>query len=183
VDKLIERVRRRDESAYIQLIEKYSRLMWKVARDILHDTADVADIEDCISEVFYKLWKSPEVLDTDKGNLKNYLARMTKNAAIDFLRSHSRENIVMLDDAVLIDDNFDDVSDVIIANERKETIRQIMNSLNVRDRELITRRFINNQKPAQISVEMHMPIREVENRLYRIKGSIRKQMSCYLNEV
>ena len=178
MDKLIERVRNRDETAYIQLIEKYSRLMWKVARDILNDSTDAADIEDCISEVFYKLWKSPEVLDPDKGNLKNYLARMTKNAAIDFLRKRSRESMVVLDDAVLIHDNFGDVSDVIIQSERKETVREIMDSMNDRDRELITRRFMDNQKPAQISIEMNIPVREVENRLYRIKGNIRKQMSC-----
>ena len=178
MDKLIERVRNRDETAYIQLIEKYSRLMWKVARDILNDSADVADIEDCISEVFYKLWKSPEGLDPDKGNLKNYLARMTKNTAFDFLRKRSRESNVALDDAVLVDDDFSDVSDVIIFNERKETVREIMDSMNDRDRELITRRFMDNQKPSQISIEMNIPVREVENRIYRIKGNIRKQMSC-----
>ena len=178
MDKLIERVRNRDESAYIQLIEKYSRLMWKIARNILNGSTDVSDIEDCISEVFYKLWKSPEALDPDKGNLKDYLARMTKNVAIDLLRKRSRENIIELDDTSFINDDFGDVSDVIIRNERKEIVNEIMDSMNDRDRELINRRFVDNQKPAQISVEMDMPVREVENRLYRIKGSIRKQMSC-----
>ena len=179
----MERIRNRDESSYILLIEKYSRLMWKIACDILKGSANTADIEDCISEVFYKLWKSPETLDPDKGNLKNYLAKMTKNAAIDFLRKRSRENIVVLDEAVHNDDKYGDVADVIILNERKETVQQIIDSLNDRDRELVTRRFMDNQKPAQISVEMHIPVREVENRLYRIKGSIRKQMSCQGNEV
>jgi RNA polymerase sigma-70 factor (ECF subfamily) len=175
---MIERVRNRDETAYIRLIEKYGRLMWKVARDILNGSADMADIEDCISEVFYKLWKSPEGLDPDNGNLKNYLARMTKNAAIDFLRKRSRENNVELDDTMFVGDGFSDVSDVIILNERKETVREIMDSMNDRDRELITRRFMDNQKPTQISIEMNIPVREVENRLYRIKGNIRKQISC-----
>jgi DNA-directed RNA polymerase specialized sigma24 family protein len=41
----------------------------------------------------------------------------------------------------------------------------------------VTRRFFKEQKPAQIAEEMRMPLREVENRLYRIKGSIRKKMS------
>jgi RNA polymerase sigma factor (sigma-70 family) len=103
---------------------------------------------------------------------------MTKNTAIDFLRKRSRESNIALDDAVLVDDDFIDVSDVIIQSERKETVREIMDSMNDRDRELITRRFMDNQKPAQISIEMNIPVREVENRLYRIKGNIRKQMSC-----
>jgi len=179
----MERIRNRDESSFILLIEKYSRLMWKIAWDILKDSANAADIEDCISEVFYKLWKSPETLDPYKGNLKNYLARMTRNVAIDLLRKRTRENTVALDEAVLNDDNYNDVSDMIILNERKETVQGIIDGLNDRDRELITRRFMDNQKPAQISMEMHIPVREVENRLYRLKGSIRKQMSYQRNEV
>ena len=178
MDKLTERVRNRDETAYIRLIEKYNRLMWKIARDVLKNSAGAADIEDCISEVFYKLWKSPEGLNPVKGNIKNYLARMTKNTAVDFLRKRTRENNVALDDMMLIDDGFSDVSDVIVSNERKETVRDIMDGMNDRDRELITSRFMDNQKPSQISVEMNMPVREVENRLYRIKGNIRKQISC-----
>ena len=79
LDKLITRIRKRDESAYLQLIEKYSRLMWKVAHDILKDAADASDIEDCISEVFYKLWKSSDKLDPKKGALKDYFAQMTRN--------------------------------------------------------------------------------------------------------
>ena len=181
MDKLIERVRNRDESAYIQLIEKYSRLMWKVVRGILSDSADAADIEDCISEVFYKLWKSPETLNPEKGNLKNYLAGMARNIAIDLIRKRSRESVIRLDDTMLINDGYDDVSNIIIRNEERECVNRILKNLNEKDRELITRRFFDNQKPAQISAEMNMPIREVENRLYRIKGSIRKQMSCQVN--
>jgi len=155
--------------------------MWKVACDTLNNVACTADIEDCISEVFYKLWKSPELLNTEKGNLKNYLARMTRNTAIDFLRKRSRENIVELDDTILIGNEYEDVSNVVILNEEKETVNRILRNLNDRDRELITRRFIDNQKPSQISKEMHMSVREVENRIYRIKGSIRNQIACQAN--
>jgi len=97
----MERIRNRDESSFILIIDKYSRLMWKIAWDILKDSANAADIEDCISEVFFKLWKTPETLDPYKGNLKNYLARMTRNVAIDLLHKRTRENIVALDEAVL----------------------------------------------------------------------------------
>ncbi len=174
--KLIIRIHNRDEAAYIQLIEKYSRLMWKLAWDILKDMADAADVEDCISEVFYKLWKSPELFDPYKGSLKNYLAQMTKNTAIDFYRKRSREKTEILDEAACANGHDDDVLSAIIHNEEKETLYRIMDAMNKRDRELIQRRFFENQKPAQISAEMQLPLREVENRLYRIKESIRKQM-------
>ena len=175
MDKLIVRIRNKDESAYMLLIEKYSRLMWKIALGILRNAADIADVEDCISEVFYKLWKSPELLDTENGNLKNYLAQMTRNTAIDILRKRSHENTIALDEDICRDEHNGDVLDTIIQNEETETLYQTLDTLNERDRELITRRYIDGQKPAQISKEMQIPLREVENRLFRIKASIRKR--------
>jgi len=151
--------------------------MWKIALDILSDSANIADIEDCISEVFYKLWKSAELLDPDKGNIKSYLAQMTRNTAIDFLRKQSREKLVALDEAALENESSDDIITLIIQNEEKETLHRIMESMSDKDRNLMTRRFFDNQKPAQISAEMQLPLREVTNRIYRIKCSIRKQMS------
>ena len=149
--------------------------MWKITWDVLKDVADVTDVEDCISEVFYKLWKSPELLDPDKGNLKGYLAKMTRNTAIDFCRKKSREKTETLDESDL-GDRSDDILDVVILNEEKAALYSIMETMDERDRELINRRYFEGQKPAQISEEMQMPLREVGNRLYRIKGSIRRQI-------
>ena len=177
MDKLIARIRNRDESAYIQIIEKYSRLMWKIAFDILKDAADTADIEDCISEVFYKLWKSHGLLDPEKGNIKSYLAQTTRNTAIDFLRKQSREIAVTFDEEVCVNEHFDDVEMALMKKEEIDALYQVLDTMNERDRELVTRRYFDCQKPAQISTEMQIPLREVENRLYRIKGAIRKQMS------
>jgi RNA polymerase sigma-70 factor (ECF subfamily) len=150
--------------------------MWKIARSILKDSADTADIEDCISEVFYKLWKSSQLLDPEKGSLKNYLLQMTKNTAIDALRKLSRDNTIALDESVCELGLRDDVVTTVIQNEERETLHMILDTMCERDRELITRRFFDEQKPAQISAEMQMPLREVENRLYRIKHSIRSKM-------
>ena len=171
------RIRDRDESAYIQLIEKYSRLMWKIAWGILQDAADIADVEDCISEVFYKLWKSPELLDPEKGSIRNYLSQMTRNAAIDLLRKRSRERTTDMDEDEYNDEDIDTVLLEVIQNEDKEALLKIMDAMDERDREILTRRFFSNQKPAQISKEMQIPVREVTNRLYRIKSNIRNQMS------
>ena len=126
--------------------------------------------------MFYKLWKSPELLDPDKGNLRNYLAEMTRNTAIDFYRKRSREKTEALNETGYTGGCDDDVLNTIIRNEEKERLFRIIDTLNERDRELIHRRYFENQKPAQISMEMQLPLREVENRLYRIKDSISKQL-------
>jgi len=151
--------------------------MWKIALGILKDVADAADIEDCISDVFYKLWKSPELLDYENGNIKSYLAQMTRNTAIDLLRKRSREKSTVLDEDEFINESSDDLFETVLKNEEKEALHQIMDTMNERDREILVRRFFEDQKPAQISEEMQIPLREVSNRLYRIKADIREKMS------
>jgi RNA polymerase sigma-70 factor (ECF subfamily) len=177
LDKLPARLRSRDEAAYIQLMEKYSRLLWKIGWDILRDTADSANVEDCISEVFFKLWESPEKFDPAKGNIKNYLAWMMKNTAIDVLRKRSRENAETFETLENSGSRAEGALDAIIRKEDEQALRTAMSGLNDRDRELINRRYILDQKSSQISEEMRLPLREVENRLYRIKRRLRKQLT------
>jgi RNA polymerase sigma-70 factor (ECF subfamily) len=176
LDRVSARLKNRDESAYMQLMERYGRLLWKIGWDILKDTADSANVEDCVSEVFYKLWKSPEKFDPEKGTIKNYLAQMMKNTAIDVCRKRAREKTEALESVELSANNEDGPLDAIIRSEDERALRLALNNLNGRDRELIDRRYFLGQKPSQISEEMRLPIREVENRLYRLKGSLRKQL-------
>jgi len=151
--------------------------MWKIAFDVLKDAASTADIEDCVSEVFYKLWKKPGLFDFENEKIKNYLARMTRNTAIDMLRKRSREKNETLDENINDGIHTDDVIETVLKNEEKEALYQILDTMNERDKELILRRFFENQKPAQISEEMQIPLREVNNRIYRIKADIRGKMS------
>jgi RNA polymerase sigma-70 factor (ECF subfamily) len=177
LDRLAVRLQNRDESAYMQIMERYGRLLWKIGWDILKDTADSSNVDDCVSEVFYKLWKSPEKFDPAKGTIKNYLAQMMKNTAIDVCRKRAREKTETIELMDIAASHEDGTLDAIIRDEDGQTLRLALNNLNDRDRELIDRRYFLGQKPSQISEEMQLPIREVENRLYRLKGSLKKQLS------
>jgi RNA polymerase sigma-70 factor (ECF subfamily) len=177
LDRISARLIDRDESAYIQLMERYGRLLWKIGWDILRDTADADNVDDCVSEVFYKLWKSPEKFDPEKGTIKNYLAQMARNAAIDICRKRAREKTQAIEHMDIAAGHEDSTLDAIIRSEDGQALRLALNNLNDRDRELIDRRYFLGQKPSQISEEMQLPIREVENRLYRLKGSLKKQLS------
>ena len=44
------------------------------------------------------------------------------------------------------------------------------------DREIILRRFYYRQKPKEISLALDLPIRQVENRIFRAKQKLRAQL-------
>ena len=101
---------------------------------------------------------------------------MMKNTAIDYYRKRSREKTQDESLMAFVAAPEGGPLDEIIRDEEAQKLYHALDALNDRDRELVERRYFMGQKPAQISEDMSLPVREVENRLYRIKATLRKQM-------
>jgi RNA polymerase sigma-70 factor (ECF subfamily) len=82
--KLVMAIRSGDESAMAVLYDRYSSLVYSVALRVLGDTG-VA--EDVLQEIFMQLWRNPGLFDSSRGNLAPWLAVITRNRAIDSLRT------------------------------------------------------------------------------------------------
>ncbi len=169
---LVKRLQQRDEAAYEQIIDKYSKLLWRVADGVLWEVCSEQDVEECVADVFFKLWQKPEVYDPKMCNLKNFLVVLTKNHAIDIYRRKVRraENIL---DEEFCDENADPVNEVI-KEENQTELNNALGTLSVCDKEIVTRRYIYEEKPSEISKAMNLPVRRIENRLYRAKQSLKK---------
>ena len=92
--KIINAIRAGDSQSMELLMDKYSRLLWTIAGAILKNSASTEDVEECVSDVFLHLWLHPDKFDSKRGNLKGYLALLTKSKAIDKLRQNKREATV-----------------------------------------------------------------------------------------
>jgi RNA polymerase sigma-70 factor (ECF subfamily) len=66
-----------------QLYARYSSVVYAVALRVLGDTAAA---EDVLQEVFMQLWRGPGAFDAGRGNLAPWLAVITRNRAVDWLR-------------------------------------------------------------------------------------------------
>ena len=83
--RLMDRVRARDAAAFETLYDAYHRLVYGVAFRMLGDTASA---EDVTQSVFLKIWSSPDLFVS--GNFAGWIVRITRNRALDLLRSKSR---------------------------------------------------------------------------------------------
>ena len=81
------RVRQRDSSAFEALYDSYHRLVYGVALRML---ADSASAEDVTQAVFLKIWSSPTLFES--GNFAGWIVRITRNRALDMLRSKTRQH-------------------------------------------------------------------------------------------
>ena len=163
-----------DETAINYAINKYSKLMWYIAGAVLKNVASTEDIEECVADVFIYLWKNPGKFNEQRGSLKSWLCIVAKSKAIDRYRQMSKENEVSLNEDILIEGT--GVLDHVLSGELKRELIAAVNTLGDTDREIILRRYYYQQKPKDISFVLDIPVKQVENCLYRSKLKLRDKM-------
>ncbi len=82
--KLIKELKKKTQSSFKSLYDKYYRLVYYQAYLILKNKEDSEDVS---QNVFIKFFNKIDEID-DKTNLKNYLAKMANNMAIDQFRKN-----------------------------------------------------------------------------------------------
>ena len=163
-----------DERALDAAISTYSRLLWSIARAVLRNVGTTEDMEECVEDAFIQLWKSSAALDQSGGSLKSWLCIAVKCRAIDRYRKIVQKSEIALDEQLarcgsgIVDQTWDAVL-------QRELIAAI-HALGEPDREIILRRFYYRQKPKDISLALDLPIRQVENRIFRAKQKLRSQV-------
>jgi RNA polymerase sigma-70 factor (ECF subfamily) len=83
---ITELFRRRDERAIAELKQKYDKLCFYIAGNIL---SSPEDIEECVNSAYYEAWnKIPPDAPAD---LKSYICHTVKNKALDRYKYNSAE--------------------------------------------------------------------------------------------
>ena len=60
--------------------------------------------------------------------------------------------------------------------ENREELQEALAELTEEEREILLRRYVYQQKPKEMAVALGLSVKQIENRLYRIKAKMRKQM-------
>lgn len=82
--RLIQRLKRRDPDAMMDLYDLYSRLLYSI---VFRAVSNPAIAEEITQEVFLRVWNRIRTFDEDKGNLEAWLVTVARNRAFDYLRS------------------------------------------------------------------------------------------------
>lgn len=171
--KIISAIVARDERMLAFVVEKYSKLLWKIAASILINAASVQDVEECIADVFIYLWQHPEKYDPGKAKLSLWLSVVTRSKAIDRYRRIIRKMEISMEELVAESLGYDAA---MTADEEKEELLCCIDGLDEKEKDLIMRRYYYEQKPAEIAVALNLPKKQVENRLYYVKQKLKKLM-------
>ena len=171
--KIISAIAARDERMLAFVVQKYSKILWKIAASILINAASVQDVEECVADVFIYLWQYPEKYDPDKAKLSSWLSVVARSKAVDSYRRITRKREVSMEEILMESLGHAENN---VADEEKDKLRSCIDELDEKEKELVMRRYYYEQKPAEIAVALDMPKKQVENRLYYVRQKLRKMM-------
>jgi len=169
-----EAIKSGDCEVFIQIVEKYSKLLWVVVGGILSNVGTAEDIEECISDTYVNLWKSKKAFNHKKGSLKTLLTTIARRRALDRYRQLKKTVVIELDEDIASPD--DDLFESITTKEMHSGLYNAIQTLNEPDKEILIRRYFFGEKPSIIADKTHLQVKEVENRLYQSKLKLRKQL-------
>ena len=89
-EPLLPRVAEGDPDAVNACLERYSALVWSLARGL---TQDPAMVEDTVQEIIIDLWRSAHRFDSSKASEATFIATIARRRVIDRRRRISRSPI------------------------------------------------------------------------------------------
>lgn len=171
--KIISAIEARDERMLAFVVQRYSKLLWKIAASVLINAASSQDVEECVADVFIYLWQYPEKYDPDKAKLSSWLSVVARSKAVDSYRRITRKKEMSMEEIVVESLGYAENN---VADEQKDKLRSCIEGLDEKEKELVIRRYYYEQKPAEIAVALDIPKKQVENRLYYVRQKLRKMM-------
>jgi RNA polymerase sigma-70 factor (ECF subfamily) len=162
------RVCERDVAAFEAIYDSYHRLVYGIALKML---ADAMAAEDLTQAVFLKLWSAPDAFAA--GNFGAWLARVTRNRALDALRSRAARVESELPADVPLAGSLDEA---VFATLDAERVRAALAALPPEQRDPIELGFFGGITHEEIARRTATPLGTVKTRIRAGLRRLRAQL-------
>ncbi len=154
-EQIIQQIQHRDQNALATLYDRYGTAVYSLAYQVLQNTQWA---EEVTQDVFMRVWHKHAQWDAHKGKLISWLLTMTRNLAIDRLRSENRRSTVSLDHVAEpkaeIPDNYD-----------RTLLQDLMKQLPNEQAQLIKLAFFQGMTHKELAKTFNLPLGTVKTRV------------------
>ncbi len=157
--QLISAIQRRDQTAMLQLYQRYANYVYSIAYHVLDDPDSA---EECLQDVFWRVWQRIDQYEAERGTFVAWLGSVARNMAIDRLRQTARR--LQANQTLLSDEHqpsltfLDDWAD----RERAENLRAIVERLPAEQAQLIALSYYGGMTQAEIAEHLNLPLGTVK---------------------
>jgi len=162
---LVARCRTGDESAWAELVNRFSRYVYAIATQGFGLRAD--DAEDVFQEVFARAFQHLERLRDDEA-IRPWIAQLTRRLSIDRIRAGSREQLSGEDiEPQDADETLDRLDEAL-------TVRESLAELSESCQEILDRFFTRDESYQTIGEALEIPAGTIASRISRCLAKLRE---------
>jgi len=163
--ELINKIKRKDPRALEELYDRYSPILFPLAKKIVNDDKKSENI---LVKVFLILWNRVELFPENTHNLYVWLVYITRNLSVDHLRRKLEPTETKLYDSdyekkfiIPILDSKIDPLDLKTALEIKPKFDEALNMLDETQKQIIHLSFYEGFTVDEISEKLFVPIQKI----------------------
>ncbi len=156
------------------IINTYCNLVFKIVLNVLGKD-NYENVKECVNDIYLLIWNKNHLYNPKKSSFKNWLLAVSKYKAIDYKRSLSRADNLIIEEQILISNI--DVENEYILKEKKEELIELLQCEHELDRELFIRKYILDEDIKSMCKEFNLSKGAIYNRLWRTKNSLMKKLN------
>jgi len=162
-ESILGRIAAGEARAVEECLQRYRGLVWSLARRL---SADFADAEDAVQEVFIELWRNASRFDASVASEATFVTMVARRRLIDRRRKRSRG----LDTVPLGDDPLPapaDSTDALEIDEEAARVRQAMRQLRPEEQQVMRLSFEQGLSQGEIASLVNLPLGTVKTHARR----------------
>ena len=165
---LLHRIGQGDRRSFEELYDRFSGVLFSTGYRVLNNQEAA---EDVLQDVFIQIWEKAALYDPARGKPMTWAITLTRNKAIDRLRSTQRRSRLQddLEHEAQTVEQFDDKNsfDAVSSVETGEMVREAIKKLSKDQREAIELAFFSSLTQTEISERLGEPLGTVKARIRR----------------
>ncbi len=177
-EALIQKIRSGSKPAYSRLMERYERLVIKIALSYTRNMEDAFDIS---QEVFFKVYQKLDMF-SGAGSFKGWLLQITRNECISWLRKQKRAGDI---EELSIENTprlSADQESGLIKGEDSLMLQNEILKLNPRQQMAVTLRYFEGMPIREIAGVLECSDGNVKSVLFRSLEKMRKRLNLQERE-
>lgn len=173
--KILSLLKKNPEEGLTLAIDTYGGAVKTICKNILSDCKN-EDIEEAISDTFFKLWQNVDKYKKEKNtSLKSYIYAIARNTALDKRRKLKGNSIILQ-----IDENSLGIGvsmeDYYAKKINKHIIKETIENMEEPDKSIFILRYFYYEKVKDIAIRLNLSPKKVENCLFRGKSKLKKSL-------
>lgn len=171
-----------DRAAFAELYDRFSRPLYATAFRILNDATEAQDI---VHDAFVSVWEKAATFETTRGTAFSWALTLTRNRAIDRLRSR-RRRAELLDASAPSDLGLDENSsgpsadDSATTSDQATAVRAAVATLPADQQRALELAFFGGLTQEEIAARLRTPLGTVKARIRRGLLKLRDQLASSL---